>query len=115
MTTQEAADKWGVTKSTVKKWCRYDLIPGVYKVKMHRGMTWILPDDAVPPPPGTGRKRGGQNSDSSAKPKRGMTNERYIMLNGATQSTRWIAQVLGISTAEVRAIYDKVYMKINNQ
>ena len=109
MTAQEAADKWGVSKSAVKDWCREALIPGVYKVKMHRGMTWMLPDDAVPPPPGTGRKRGGHNSDTITPGKRMKARAAFIMQHAGTKSTRSIARALGISTDEVRSIYDRIY------
>ena len=116
MTTQQAVEKWGVSKTSVKQWLRDGLIPGARKVKIRNSMTWILPNDAVPPPKGSncGRKRGIPNSDVPQAPKGRMSKEKFIMLHSGTKSTRGIAQALGISTAEVRAIYDRIYMKNNN-
>lgn len=110
MTAQQAVEKWGVSKTSVKQWLRDGLIPGARKVKTKHGPTWFLPNDAVPPTMKfkCGRKRGIPNSDVPQAPKRRISNEKFIMMHSGTKSTKGIAQALGISTAEVRAIYDRI-------
>ena len=71
-------------------------------------VAWLLPDDAVMPPE-EDRKGGLVKPDSSDEQKSCPTKEQYIMRAGATQSTRCIADKLGISTAEVRSIYGRIY------
>ncbi len=47
MGTKEAAEKWGVTQSSVSKWCREGLIPNVNQDK--KGSPWHIPKDAICP------------------------------------------------------------------
>ena len=47
MGTKEASKKWGVTQSTVQKWCREGKIANA--TQDFKGSTWHIPENAVPP------------------------------------------------------------------
>ena len=47
MGTNEAAEKWGVTPATVRKWCNDGKIPGVTQDK--KGSPWHIPKNAKNP------------------------------------------------------------------
>ena len=47
MGTKEAAELWGVTQQTVRKWCQEEKIAGVTQDK--KGSPWHIPKDAKPP------------------------------------------------------------------
>ncbi len=53
LTTQQAADKWGVKRMTVIVWIGRGKIPGVKKF----GNVWMIPPSA--PKPKDGRRRNG--------------------------------------------------------
>jgi excisionase family DNA binding protein len=46
MGTKDASEKWGVSKSTVSRWCREGKIPAEQDSK---GSPWRIPENAVPP------------------------------------------------------------------
>ena len=48
MGTLEASQKWDVTQSAIRKWCREGKIPGAEQDK--KGSPWHIPKDAVCPP-----------------------------------------------------------------
>ena len=47
MGTKEASKFWGVSQSTIQKWCRDGKIKGATQDKS--GSPWHIPKDAVPP------------------------------------------------------------------
>ena len=47
MGTQEAAEKWGVTQATVRRWCNDGKIHGATQDK--KGSPWHIPKDAKKP------------------------------------------------------------------
>lgn len=47
MGTREAAELWGCTQDTVRRWCKQGLIPGVTQDK--KGSSYHIPKDAVCP------------------------------------------------------------------
>ena len=107
MKTREAAAKWGVSLSAVKTWLYNGAIPGAYKVPTNYGMAYFIPDDA-PCPPKNARHGMKRTADCTCPPKGSMSNRRYIAMYGASKSTASIAETLGITTKEVRAIYDRL-------
>ena len=48
MSTKEAAEKWGVSQSTVAKWCREDKIIFIAKPEKI-GREWKIPTEAPMP------------------------------------------------------------------
>lgn len=48
MGTKEAAEKWGVTQATVRKWCQEGKI-SPQPTQDKKGSTWHIQKDAVPP------------------------------------------------------------------
>ena len=49
MGTSEAAEKWGYSKETIRKWCALGMIKGVTQDK--KGSSWHIPKDAKCPKP----------------------------------------------------------------
>lgn len=96
MTTREAGEKWGVAECTVADWIRAGLIPGAYKAMLKGHERWMLPDDATCP-------RYVMRAD---------TKEEYILKYSGTLSIKSIAANLGISTAEVRSIFDRLDVEL---
>lgn len=47
MGTKEAAEKWGYSQATVRKWCKDGLIPGV--TQDNKGSPYHIPKDAKCP------------------------------------------------------------------
>lgn len=47
MGTKEAAEKWGYTQDTVRKWCKEGLIEGVTQDR--KGSAYHIPKNAVCP------------------------------------------------------------------
>lgn len=47
MGAPEAADIWGYSPDTVRRWCREGKIPGAEQDG--RGRPWRIPDNAQPP------------------------------------------------------------------
>jgi len=43
LTVDEAAERLGVTRRTVARWCAKGLLPGAYKVGTHRRGVWVIP------------------------------------------------------------------------
>lgn len=50
MTTQEAADLWGYSENTIRKWCREGVLLVEVKAEKIRGR-WIIPAKAQCPKP----------------------------------------------------------------
>jgi hypothetical protein len=89
---REAGEKWGVDPSTVAHWIRKGFVPGAYKIKHKGSDLWIVPDDAACP-----RKIVPVDNK-----------EAYILKHSGTHSIKAIAEKLGISTMEVRQIFDQL-------
>lgn len=47
--TKAAAEKWGYTQDTIRRWCKAGLIPNATQDKV--GSPWHIPADAVCPKP----------------------------------------------------------------
>lgn len=50
MTTKEAAEKWGYSEGTIRKWCKDGLIWVQIKAEKKSGR-WQIPADAICPKP----------------------------------------------------------------
>jgi DNA-directed RNA polymerase specialized sigma24 family protein len=102
MTVEEAAKKWGIAETTVRQYIRAGVVSGAYKEKTNRGcgFRWIIPDDAPCPY----QKYVMRNAPTEK--------EAYILKYCGTLSIRSIAENLGISTAEVRNIFDRLEIEL---
>ena len=53
LSVDEVAERMGVSRRTVARWCAKGQIPGAYKVGTHRRGIWVIPsetlEDFVPP------------------------------------------------------------------
>ena len=103
MTCEDAAALWGLALSTVQRWARKGMIEGVTRVRARSGTRYEIPNDAKMPDVVLHPKR--KNSEEHC---RQLSPEQYITLYGGMQSGREIADRLGISTREVRRIYDRI-------
>ena len=63
ITTQQAAEKWGVTIRRVQALCKNGQIDGVMRV----GSSWLIPKDL--PKPTDGRERNGRKPSSKKQGK----------------------------------------------
>lgn len=100
MTVAEASAKWGVCESTIRKYILAGVVSGVYRVKIRNGYKWIIPDDLPCP----AEKYAMRNAPSEK--------EAYILRYSGTMSIKTIAANLGISTAEVRRIFDRLDIEL---
>lgn len=96
MTVAKAAKNWGLHESTVRQYIRAGVIPGAYMAKNNGPAKWFIPDDTPSPV----EKYKLRNAPSSK--------ERYVMKYCGTLSIKEISKNLGISTAEVRNIFDSL-------
>jgi DNA-binding GntR family transcriptional regulator len=59
--TSEVAERYGVSSTTVRKWCELGLLAGAEKVGIPPRVTWVIPESALegfePPRPGRPRKQ----------------------------------------------------------
>ena len=47
LTVDEVAERVGVSRRTVARWCEQGRIPGAYKVGTHRRGVWVIPAQSV--------------------------------------------------------------------
>jgi len=60
LSTLDVARKYGVSLTTVRKWCERGLLPGAELVGIRLRATWVIPESALvgfePPKPGRPKK-----------------------------------------------------------
>lgn len=111
MTTAQAARRWGVSQERVRQFLQEGRVQGAIKPGGDRlNRPWIIPDDAVRPPkmvraPLVTRKMIRAKPARIAQP----TDDPllYVCEQHMSMSVRWIARALGITTHEVRRLYDQ--------
>jgi hypothetical protein len=112
MTAYKAARKWGVHPTTVTEWISKGKIPAT-KIRNAQGrMVWDIPDDTHYPPPVTGCSR--CSTAGEAREKRVLRDagkRGYIAKFVGAFSIKHMAEFLGTTCAEVRAIYDDIVAK----
>lgn len=105
MTVSEAAKKWHCTEYMALKAVRSGTVAGAAKVSSRYGPRWDVPEDAPCPIASfDGTKTPGMlpsYADISDPVK-------FVRLNANTESIRYLARQLGVSTGQVRSIYDQV-------
>lgn len=115
----------GYSPQTVRKWAQKGLLEGTQRVPAVSGYEYRIPMDAMPPAP-TGRPRikNGvpesawnpapvQEKSSPPEPPKRTRREinRYIRQHAGDQTYARISRELGLTTLEVRAIYEKLHRK----
>lgn len=104
MTIAETARKWFVGEWVVRNALLKGKIPGAVKVQGAHGLVWFIPGDAPDPiPPAISGSNGAQPKYTNVSDP-----VRFVQFNCNTQSIRWIARMLGITTQDVRDIYDQI-------
>lgn len=101
MNAREAAKKWHCDETIVGKWLRNGLVPNAVKETWRCGLRWNIPDDAPCP---VSAYKPGVRADfmDTSDP------VRFVKLNSIEKSIKWIARQLGVSTMEVRELYEQV-------
>ncbi|HHX44542.1 MAG TPA: helix-turn-helix domain-containing protein [Chloroflexi bacterium] len=60
LTTADVARRFGVSTTTVRRWCELGLLPGAERVGVKQRATWVIPEGALqgfePPKPGRPKK-----------------------------------------------------------
>jgi len=49
MTVKQAADKWAVSESLVRRYCQQGRVPGAKRKSTPFGKYWVIPDGAQKP------------------------------------------------------------------
>ncbi len=62
LTTDQVAERYGVTRMTVTRWCQRGLIPGVFRLgEKESHARWVIPASGLagfePPKPGRPREK----------------------------------------------------------
>jgi hypothetical protein len=73
LSTAQVAERFNVTASNVRLWCRRGLLPNAYEVEEARGNVWMIPEGDIrgfEPPKKTGRPPKAKPGQSNGK-KRG--------------------------------------------
>lgn len=107
MTTDEAAKKWGRSRSSIVKMIEEGRIPAQKIRRDGEKSRWDIPDDAKYPEVQTLSTTA--PSASSEKRTLARLGERgYIAKYAGVLSIKHMAQFLGVSCDHVRSIYDEI-------
>lgn len=112
LTARQYAQQKNVRLSTVREWLSKGWLDGVMKARdpqNNNSLTWFIPEDAAFPAESREGKRRKGSLKEQARQTPAMTPEEYISRYYCTLSISAIAGTLNISTAEVRAIADKLF------
>lgn len=117
LSTVSFAEKHGVSSSTVLKWIREGRVPGAKKFPQKsscKGYVYLIPEDAVLSKPKRGRPASMCSTPEAAPPKREYTRREislFIRRHCGTMTYGQIAATLGMTTLEVRAVYDWLHKR----
>ena len=109
MTTYEAAKKWDRNPHLIARWIKRGRIPATMVRRENGHVGWEIPDDT--PCPESRKLTKGCGYPSEAAEKRVLLvsgRQGYVAKYAGMFSIRHMAQFLGITPAEVRAIYDDI-------
>lgn len=106
MTFNEATAKWRVSGDALRAALHNGLVPGARFVSNGRGRQWYIPDDASSPCP---EKETCYGFSGPAYAFYDTSDPlHFVRMNANSQSIKWIAKTLGISTMDVREMYEQV-------
>lgn len=108
MNADAAANKWKVSIQVVMYWIKIGRIPAKPIQKGGRTI-WEIPDEL--PMPGMIYKNKQKRKEEEKRARRNINKRKYIAKYAGMFSVRYLAQYLGISCDEVRAIYDDIVAK----
>lgn len=110
----ELADKWQCSRTKIRIMVRAGAIRGAHMGIVGRQKGWLFPSDVTYEETGWEEQgKGNQYAQirNGGAIQTGETAESYILRHEASLSTRQIAQDLGITSDEVRRIYDQLWEK----
>lgn len=119
------AQKTGYKADTIRSWIKKGWIPGAKKTSNPQAagcMVWMIPEDAQPPVPRMGgrpRTRFGAGEEEAACKTEKIASKEwtkseislFIRKHAANMTYGEISRMLGISTLECRAIYDRLHRR----
>ena len=122
MTAQEAAEKWGFNRRTVTKWCREGIIKDWQMISRPGGGRELFIPDNTPRP--DRRKGYSPNANGVVRKYTRATHvivrpdgppptrseiENHLLRFAGTHTYRQLQQETGLSTAEIRTIYERLH------